>query len=493
MQKAERDGKREKKRKTKNDNGIMVPTDKHERETHYDMLVIGSGPSGQKAAIQAAKLKKRVGIIEMFPESVGGVCVNTGTIPSKSFREAVLYLSGFRERCIYGSAYRVKSRITMNDLTFRIDSIIRHENNVITDQLSRNRIEIIRGRASFIDPHRLVIEGFGSVSTKTADKIVVAVGTRPHHPEGFEVDGEKILDSDHILTIKDLPRNITIVGGGIIGVEYASMFAVLGVKVTLIEQRRDLLTFVDREIVESLQYHMRNLGITLRLGEEVSRVQRRDDGEVETLLNSGKVIVSEAVLVSAGRQGQTDSLNLELVGIKPDKYGRIKVNQHFQTDVPNIYAVGDVIGFPSLASTGMQQGRVAASHAFGIGDVDTDIVLPFGIYTIPEISLVGETEDSLTEKQIPYETGIARYKEIARGILIGDEVGMLKILFHRETHQLLGVHIIGEGATEIVHLGQAVLHLGGGLEYLTSCVFNYPTLTEAYKIAALDGLNKIRA
>jgi len=461
-------------------------------DNHYDMIVIGSGPSGQRAAIQAAKLRKRVAIVEIGDE-LGGVCTNTGTIPSKSFREAVLYLSGFRERSIYGSAYRVKSRITMEDLTFRIESIVKHENDVIENQLSRNHVEIIKGRASFVDNRRLMVEGQGSIATKTADYFVIAVGTRPHHPPGFEVDGQKVLDSDEILTIKELPRSLTVVGGGIVGVEYASMFAVLGVKVTLIEQKKQLLPFVDREIVEALQYHMRNIGVTLRAGEEVSSVGRRSDEQVETYLKSGKKIVTEAVLVSAGRQGQTDKLNLELVGIEPDKYGRIKVNEFYQTSIPNIYAVGDVIGFPSLASTGMAQGRVATCHAFSIPDDSQKIPLPFGIYTIPEISLVGETEDTLTDAQIPYETGVSRYKEIARGQLIGDDLGMLKILFHRETRQLLGIHIIGEGATEIVHLGQAVLHMKGGLEYLTSVVFNYPTLTECYKVAALDGLNKVRA
>jgi NAD(P) transhydrogenase len=461
-------------------------------ENHYDMIVIGSGPSGQKAAVQAAKLRKKVALVES-KHRLGGVSSNTGTIPSKSFREAVLHLSGFRERSIYGPAYRVKSRITMNDLTFRIESIVKHENDVIENQLSRNQIEVLRGKASFADPNRIVIEGTGSVSTKTADKIVIAVGTRPHHPPGFEVDGDKILDSDDVLTIKDLPRNLVVVGGGIIGVEYASMFAVLGVEVTLVEQRKQLLSFVDREIVEALQYHMRNLDITLRLGEEVSQVGRREDGQVETFLKSGKKIVSEAVLVSAGRQGAVDDLNLQLVGITPDKYGRIQVNENFQTALPHIYAVGDVIGFPALTATGQRQGRLASAHAFGLPKDESDIALPYGIWAIPEIALVGETEDSLTEKQIPYETGIARYKEIARGQLIGDDLGMLKILFHRETEQLLGVHIIGEGAADIIHLGQAVLALKGGLRYLTGCVFNYPTLTECYKVAALDGLNKIRA
>lgn len=462
------------------------------KSNHYDMIVIGSGPSGQKAAIQAAKLRKRVAIVEAG-WNVGGVCTNTGTIPSKSFREAVLYLSGFRERSIYGSSYRVKSRITMQDLTFRIESVIRHEHDVIEHQLRRNRVELIRGFASFVDTNTIRVESEGSVMKKTADTFVIAVGTRPHHPENFEMDGERILDSDDILSLPELPMTLTVIGGGIVGVEYASMFAVLGVPVTLVEQRSQLLTFVDKEIVEALQYHMRNLGITLRLGEEVVSTSRREDNQVETILKSGKKIVSDAVLVSAGRQGAIDKLNISALDIETSRYGRIQVNENFQTNVDNIYAVGDIIGFPALSSTGMRQGRLAASYALGLEDDSDSIPLPFGIYTIPEISLVGETEASLTEKQIPYETGIARYNEIARGQLIGDDIGMLKLLFHLETHQLLGVHIIGEGATELIHLGQAVLHLGGGLDYLTSCVFNYPTLTEAYKVAALNGLNKIRA
>ena len=461
-------------------------------ENHYDMIVIGSGPSGQKAAIQAAKLRKKVAIVEASESGMGGVCTNTGTIPSKSFREAVMYLSGFRERAIYGSAYRVKSRITMGDLTYRIATIVRHENQVIEDQLHRNRVEIIQGVASFVDKNRLVIEGQGNISSKTADYVVIATGTKPHHPTNFEVDGKIVLDSDDVLTIKDLPRSMTVVGGGIVGVEYASMFACLGVKVTLIEARSNLLTFVDKEIVEALKYHLRNLGITLRVNEAVNSVKIRDDGHVITSLKSEKKVVSDTVLISAGRQGNTENLNLELVGIIPDKYGRIPVNEHYQTEVSNVYAVGDVIGFPALASTGMIQGRLASAHAFGIEDEFSDVPLPFGIYTIPEISLVGETEASLTEKQVPYETGIARYKEIARGQIVGDDLGMLKLLFHRETLQLLGIHIIGEGATEIIHLGQAVLHLKGGLDYLTAGVFNYPTLTECYKVAALDGLNKVR-
>ena len=460
-------------------------------KNEYDLVVIGSGPSGQRAAIQGAKLKKKVAVIEAN-SALGGVGTNTGTIPSKSFREAVIYLTGFHERSIYGSAYRVKSNITMQDLTFRISNIVQHENQIIEDQLRRNHVDIIRGYASFEDAHRIAIEEDGSKRVISTDHTVIAVGTRPHHPTNFEVDGENILDSDDVLTMQEVPRSITVVGGGIIGVEYASWFAALGVKVTLVEARDELLTFVDREIVEALQYHLRSMRITLRIGEEVAKVSRREDGSVETTLKSGKHIVTEAVMISAGRQGATDSLGLETIGIIPDKYGRIKVNEHFQTEVENIYAVGDVVGFPALASTGMLQGRLAASHAFGLGDERDDVPLPFGIWTIPEIALCGETEDSLTEKSVPYETGIARYREIARGLIIGDEDGMLKLIFHRETEELLGVHVMGEGAIEICHLGQAVLHLKGGLDYFTSGVFNYPTLTECYKVAALDGLNKLR-
>lgn len=458
----------------------------------YDLIVIGSGPSGQKAAVQAAKLRKKVAIIEAS-QYVGGVWTNTGTIPSKSFREAVMYLSGFRERKIYGSAYRVKSEITMHDLTFRIGSIVNEENQIIEDQLKRNHIEILHGNASFIDQHTIKIQSPDTVMTKTAKFIVIAVGSKPHHPSTFEVDGEMILDSDSVLNLKELPRNMLVVGGGVIGVEYASMFAILGIKVTLVEAKKDLLSFIDEEIVETLQYHLRNLNIVLRLGEEVSHVSRREDGQVVTSLKSGKKIISETVLISAGRQGSTDTLNLKAVGIEPDKFGRIKVNENFQTNVENIYAAGDVIGFPALASTSMLQGRSAACHAFGIHDASKNSPLPYGIYTIPEISIVGETEATLTQQQIPYETGVAKYKEIARGNLIGDELGMLKLIFHRDTLQLLGVHIIGENATELIHLGQSVLFFKGGIDYFVSSVFNNPTLTECYKVAALDGFNKVNS
>ncbi len=458
----------------------------------YDLIVIGSGPSGQKAAVQAAKLRKKVAIIEAS-KYVGGVWTNTGTIPSKSFREAVMYLSGYRERKIYGTAYRVKSDITMHDLTFRIENIVQNENRVIENQLRRNHIEILSGHASLIDQYTVKIESPDTVVTKRAKFIVLAVGSKPNHPATFEVDGAKILDSDSVLNLKELPRNMLVVGGGVIGVEYASMFAALGIKVTLVEAKKELLTFIDEEIVETLQYHLRNLGIVLRLGEEVLQVSKREDGQVVTTLKSGKKIITEVVMICAGRQGATADLNLESVGIIPEKYGRIKVNEHYQTSVSNIYAAGDVIGFPALASTSMLQGRSAACHAFNVPDESKNAPLPYGIYTIPEISIVGETEATLTEQQIPYETGVAKYKESARGNLIGDELGMLKLIFHRDTLKLLGVHIIGESATELIHLGQAVLYFNGGIDYFVSSVFNNPTLTECYKVAALDGFNKVNS
>lgn len=459
---------------------------------NYDLIVIGSGPAGQRAAVQAAKLRKRVAIIDKR-EVVGGVCVNTGTIPSKSFKEAVLYLSGFRQRHIYGAGYRVKSDITMHDLTLRCNKVMQLEIEVIKNQLQRNKIDTFYGHAAFIDPHTIEIASSTGVTRKSAEKFVIAVGARPYRPENISFDGQQIFDSDDVLSLKNLPREMLVVGGGVIGTEYGSMFAALGVNVTIVDQRKRLLGFVDQEIIENFQFQLRNLGVRLRLGEEVASCALRDDKQVVTVLKSGKVIVSDCVLYSAGRVSATDTLGLDTVGIKPDERGKLAVNENFQTSAPHIYAAGDVIGFPALASTSARQGRLATCHAFNVQEAIMDVPLPYGIYAIPEISLVGANEDELTEKGVPYETGIARYREIARGQLLGDEDGMLKVLFHRETLEVLGVHIIGEYATELVHIGQAVIALKGGLEYLRDAVFNYPTLAECYKVAALDGFNKLRA
>jgi NAD(P) transhydrogenase len=457
----------------------------------YDLIVIGCGPAGQRAAVQAAKIRKRVAIIDRR-QVVGGVCVNTGTIPSKSFKEAVLFLSGIRQRNIYGPAFRVKPDIKMSDLTFRCTRVMQTEIETIKAQLQRNHIDVLYGHAKFIGPHTLDISMPAGSVRKTAEKFVIAVGARPFRPEHIKFDGSTIFDSDDVLNLSELPREMTVVGGGVIGTEYASMFAALGVSVTIVDQRKRLLGFVDEEIIETFHYHMRSLGVRLSLGEEVATCETREDKQAVTVLKSGKVIVSDCVLYSAGRQSATSDLGLESLGLHTDPRGKLTVNDHYQTAISHIYAAGDVIGFPALASTSARQGRLATCHAFDITDTPVEFPLPFGIYAIPEISFVGKNEEELTHEGVPYEVGVARYREIARGQLLGDENGMLKILFHRETRQLLGVHIIGESATELIHIGQAVMALGGGLDYLREAVFNYPTLAECYKVAALDGYNKLR-
>ena len=461
----------------------------------YDMLVIGSGPAGQRAAIQSAKLDKHVAIVER-KSVVGGVCINTGTIPSKTLREAVLYLSGYRERGIYGAAYSVKQNITMDDLLFRADHVIQHEIDVTRHQLTRNRIEVIAGTASFIDPHTVRLQyvdgsGFRDV---TAANMVIAVGAHATQEANIPFDGKRVFVSDDILKLDRLPRSITVVGAGVIGCEYASIFAALGVRVTLIDKHTDLLPFVDDEIADALAYHLRENRVTLRLGEEVSAIELFTDDNVEKvriLLGSGKQVVTEKALHSIGRTGATAKLNLESAGLKADDRGRLKVNSQYQTEVSHIYAAGDVIGFPSLASISMEQGRLAACHAFGLEAKSVPELFPYGIYTIPEISMVGSTEGDLTAKGVPYEVGKAQYKEIARGQIIGDQTGLLKLIFHLETRELLGIHIIGEGASELIHIGQAVLAFKGTVDYFVNTVFNYPTLAECYKTAAFDGINRL--
>ena len=456
---------------------------------HYDMLVIGSGPAGQKAAIQAAKIGKKVAVIER-KKVAGGICINTGTIPSKSLREAVLFLSGFRQRNLYGASYRVKKDITFEDLAQRCDHVIKAEQEVIQNQLMRNSVDFIIGTASFLDPHRLSIKQESETNEHTAEYIVIAVGSEPARPAEIPFDDESIIDSDGLLSLKQLPKSLTIVGGGVIGCEYASILATLGIPVVLVERRPRLLEFVDSELIEALQYQMRNVGVTLRFNEEVVGIQKSPDHSVSIQLKSGKKISAPLLMYSVGRVGATKGLNLNNIGITPDERGRLKVNENYQTTLDHVYAVGDVIGFPALASTSMQQGRHAACHAFGLScDLSTHL-LPYGIFTIPEISMVGRNEDELTRDGVPYEVGVARYREIARGQLIGDTVGMLKLLFHSETRALLGVHVIGEGATELVHIGQAVIAHGGKLDYFIDTVFNYPTLAECYKVAALAALNK---
>ncbi|WP_321474524.1 Si-specific NAD(P)(+) transhydrogenase [uncultured Paludibaculum sp.] len=461
----------------------------------YDLLVIGSGPAGQRAAIQAAKLQKRVVLVEK-KSVLGGVSVNTGTIPSKTLREAVLDLSGYRSKEFYGLSYSVKQRITMQDLLQRVDTVIRHEIDVTRAQLLRNRVEVVSATASFVDPHTIrleYVEG-GGQRLLTADKIIVAVGTEATRDPHIPFDGHRVLTSDDILVLTELPRTLTVIGAGVIGCEYASMFAALGVRVTLVDKRPRLLPFVDCEIIDTLAYHLRENRVTLRLGENVHGIEMIEDesGErVRIVLDSGKQIVTEKALYSIGRTGNTGRIHPEASGLSVDDRGRITVDANYQTNVPNIYAVGDVIGFPSLSSTSMEQGRLAACHAFGVQASSVPDLFPYGIYTIPEISMVGKNEEELTQAGIPYEVGKARYREIARGQIVGDTTGLLKLLFHFETRQLLGVHIIGEGASELIHIGQAVLAYGGKVDYFVNTVFNYPTLAECYKTAAFDGVNRI--
>ncbi len=457
----------------------------------FDVLVLGSGPGGQKAAIASSKLGRDVAVVERR-HMIGGVCINTGTIPSKTLREAVLYLTGMSQREMYGQSYRLKDDITVADLAARTQHVIGREVDVIRNQLSRNRIRLLTGTARFHDPHTfLVADDAGRESTVTAEKIVIAAGTRPARPDSVDFDDRTIVDSDGIINLERVPRSMVVVGAGVIGIEYASMFAALGTKVTVVERRDRMLEFCDLEVIEALKYHLRDLAATFRFGEEVASVERHASGAI-AVLDSGKRIAADTVMYSAGRQGMADELDLDKAGLEADERGRIRVDDNFRTAVPHIYAVGDIIGFPALASTSMEQGRLAAHHACDEPARAMHQLQPIGIYTIPEISFVGRTEDELTHMRIPFEVGIARYRELARGQIIGDSYGMLKLLVSPEDRRLLGVHVFGTGATELVHIGQAVMGCDGTVDYLVDTVFNYPTLAESYKVAALDAMNKMR-
>ncbi len=458
----------------------------------FDVLVLGSGPGGQKAAIAAAKLDRRVAVVERR-NMIGGVCINTGTIPSKTLREAVLYLTGLNQRELYGQSYRLKEDITVGDLSARTQHVIGREIDVIRSQLARNRVQLITGTGRFKDAHTLeVSDDSGRLQAYTADKIIVAAGTRPARPDSVQFDDCTIIDSDGIIHLERVPRSMLVVGAGVIGIEYASMFAALGTKVTVVERHDRMLEFCDLEVVEALKYHLRDLAVTFRFGETVASVERHPRG-ARALLESGKQIAADTVMYSAGRQGTAEDLNLAAAGLAADSRGRIKVDEHFRTAVPHIYAVGDVIGFPALASTSMEQGRVAAHHACDEPVRAMQVLQPIGIYTIPEISFVGRTEDELTNSRVPFEVGISRYRELARGQIIGDSYGMLKLLVSPDDRKLLGVHVFGTGATELVHIGQTVMGCEGTVDYLVDTVFNYPTLAESYKVAALDAMNKMRS
>ncbi len=459
---------------------------------HYDCAVIGTGPAGQKAAIQIAKLGKKVAIIEKNTV-VGGAGINTGTIPSKALREAVVFLTGTNKRTLFGDNFRPKKDITIGDLIFVSQQVIHNELQVIREHFDRNNVDLLWGKAHFEGPNLLQIQREDANELLTADKFIIASGTRPAKPDSVPFNDTTIFSSDSLLTLQKLPKSIIIVGGGVIGVEYACMLGTLGVRVILVEGKTELLDFLDREISESLQYQMRQMGITLRLGEKVAKIEELSGQDlVQATLESGKRLTAQALLYAVGRQGTTKALALENVGLIPDDRERLKVNEHYQTAVPHVYAAGDVIGFPALASTAMEQGRLAACHAFGVQTCSIPELFPYGIYSIPEISMVGKTEKQLTDAEIPYEAGIALYKEIARGQLLGDSSGMLKLLIHQETRKLLGVHAIGTGATELIHIGQAVMTFNGTIDYFINNVFNYPTLAEAYKVAALNGSNKLR-
>lgn len=458
---------------------------------NFDFLVIGSGPAGQKAAIQAAKLGKKVAIVDRR-SGIGGVCLHTGTVPSKTMREAVLYLSGYSQRGFYGQGYRLKDDLTMADLKQRLYTTIQREEEVILHQLNRNGVQLFNGTATFTDEkHVQVKDEKGKVTKIQADKFLIGTGTYPVHPENYPFDCGKVIDSDNILDLEELPRSMTVIGAGVIGVEYASIFSALDVEVNLIDGRDNLLGFMDNELTDDLVHQFRDQGMVVRLGEQVDSITYQETGSVLTVLKSGKQLHSDVVLVAAGRSGNTQSLALETAGVELNNRNLIQVNENYQSSQPHIYAAGDIIGFPSLASTAMEQGRQVACHAFGQNINNKLENFPFGIFAVPEMSMVGATEQELTKSNIPYEVGIARLRETTRGQIMGLEHGMLKLIFNLEKQELLGVHIIGEGATELIHIGQAALVLNGGLDYFLENVFNYPTLAEAYKIAALDAWNRL--
>ena len=429
---------------------------------------------------------------------MGGVSLHTGTIPSKTFREAVLTFgrggrraSDMRRRASDSNGNGFKA-VTAGQLFERVGNIVQREEQVQDAQLGRNDVDVIVGTAKFKDPHELLITSSQGERTASAKNIMIAVGTRPATPPDTQLDGERIITSDEIFNLDELPHSMVVIGCGVVGIEYASMFALLGVEVTVVDGRGTPLEFLDREIVDELVHQMRAINVVFRLGETVERVETRDAarGRVVVSLESGKRLVADVALVCAGRAGNTHSLNLQAAKLTPDERGRLTVDDTYRTKQKHIFAGGDVIGFPALA-TSSEQGRLAACNAFGVkvGPMPTNF--PVGIYSIPEISMVGETEHELTAKKIPYEVGVARFREIARGQILGDDTGMLKLIFHREDHSLLGVHTIGTGATELVHIGQCVMGLNGGLSYFLETVFNYPTLAECYKVAALDANNKL--
>ncbi|MFW8594022.1 Si-specific NAD(P)(+) transhydrogenase [Cribrihabitans neustonicus] len=457
----------------------------------YDLIIIGSGPSGRAAAIQAGKLKRKVLVIDR-KDRLGGVSVHTGTIPSKTLRETVLNLSGWRERSFYGRSYRVKDEIRADDLKARLHMTLDYEVDVLEHQFNRNHVDTLHGLAKFIGPHEIeVATEAGETTRLTGEKFLISTGTKTYRPEYVPFNGKTVVDGDEFLEMAEIPRSLIVIGAGVIGVEYATMFSALDVRVTLIEPRETFLDFIDKTLIQDFTHQIRENGVDLRLGSAVDSIEDRGE-HIEVSMANGRHVRAEMLLFAAGRMGATAALNLEAVGLETDHRGRISVDRKtYQTAVPHIYAAGDVIGHPSLASTSLQQGRVAACHALETPTLPESPWYPYGIYSVPEISTCGMSEEELQERGIPYEVGVARFRETSRGHIMGLEHGMLKMLFSLKTRRVLGVQIVGEGATELIHIAQAVLNLKGTVDYFVQNTFNYPTLAEAYKIAGLDAFNRM--
>jgi len=465
----------------------------------YEIAVIGSGPSGQRAAIQAAKAGKKVVVIDNRIRKLGGVSLHTGTIPSKTLREAVLYIKGLKRKYVYGSSRVQREQIGLTDLTEKVDSILNYEIKVIERQFRRNGVDVIYGEAVFTDRYHLNIKGpeGETVDRLDADKFIIAAGTRPRTPDDINFDYEVIFDSDFIFSnksrIKKLPRSLIVYGAGVIGTEYGGMFAALGCEVIVVDSHRDMFPFIDRDIVALLKKFYIDLGVKFNFEETYKDLIVTESGRGKLITESGKSFEADVILFSKGRTPATEGLNLEGIGVDTGNRGTIKVNTSFQTSVGNIYACGDVIGFPALASTSSEQGRQAARFSIGLdSEPGIDENFPFAIYSIPELSSIGKTVQDLEKENVPFETGISYYNEIAKAAISGDDRGALKILFDPSTKRILGIHIIGEQAAEIIHIGQVVMKLGGNLDFFIKNIFNYPTWAEAYRVAAFNGLNKLK-
>ncbi len=475
----------------KADSGLTDP-ESWGYSVRYDVLVIGAGPAGWSAALQAAKLGLEVAVVEK-EIMLGGSCVQTGTLPSKTLRHTILQLVNMRRAAHVGVHSTHLRPLAIHDLLSPKNAVIENHEQTIRSFLERNKVKLLPGSASFISAHEVRVATRLGEDVVEAEHIVIATGSRPRRPDNLPFDDRVICDSDSILELDLIPRSLAVLGGGVVGCEYACMFAALGVKVTLVDRRAHLLRFLDRDVLEALYHCMRRMGMRLMLGEEikqvsVSRGQRIDQAVVE--LDSSRCARADRLLVAAGRESNVAALDLRKIGIATDATGLIKVDEHYRTPLENVYAVGDVIGFPALASTSMHQGRLAVLH-LARRDPPPTRDLPIAIYTIPEISMVGLTEDQCREQGLPYEVGVSRYGETPRGQILGDTEGMLKLIFRRDDRSIVGVHLIGQNSSELVHVGMLALHLGATVDQFLAGVFNYPTLGEAYRVAALDGINRL--